>query len=91
MQKTRESLMFAGLLIFMVGGLFRCFDTVQLNEEATRIAAKYTAKQTTASFLNAWQSAPVTTSLSVPAWLGWSCLCAGSVLILESFVTPKKT
>lgn len=89
MKKSRDNLIFWGVLILSVGVFGRCFDSVTLNGEATKIAAKYTSKPMTSTFMS-WQPQAVTTNLPVPTWLGWSCLCIGGVLIIESLFAPKE-
>jgi hypothetical protein len=87
MKKTRESLMFWGAFVLLIGLTFRCFDSVELNSQATKLAAKYTGQAMQNAML--WSAPDATTRISIPTWLGWGTLCISGVLIFEGLLAPK--
>ena len=87
----KYSILFYGLLFILLGWCLRAIDTVELTTQATGVIAKYTHPEPTATAW--WAASQATTSaqrtIEVPSWIGWSFLCGGGVLVLESLIVPK--
>ena len=97
MEFNRNQYLMAGLVVFLVGVQLRMVDTFVLNERATQFVAQRMQQfkgQQVASVSEmptylASQSPIAQHRLSPPAWLGYSFLSVGGVLVLYSLALKK--
>ena len=83
MLPRRNHLLFAGLLLFLLGMQFRMVPAFSLNERSSRfVSAQLGDRGTPAQGL--WQSTPVGRTIQPPRWLGLALMSAGAVLAIKS-------
>jgi hypothetical protein len=81
MVSTRDKLLLAGLLAFLVGVQFRVVDSFILNERSTHFVAARLGGPEQAL---AWQAPPLRKVVEPPRWLGLALMSVGAVLTVKS-------
>jgi hypothetical protein len=82
MLPRRNHLLFAGLLLFLLGLQFRLVPAFSLNERSSRFVSARLDRGGAASGL--WQAAPAGRTIQPPRWLGLALMSAGAVLTIKS-------
>jgi hypothetical protein len=83
MTQTRQHLLLAGLLLFLLGVQFRVVDSFTLNERSTHFVAARLGggpQQAAAS----WQAPALRKVVQPPRWLGLALMSVGAVLTVKS-------
>jgi hypothetical protein len=97
MEFNRNQIFLAGLVVFLLGVQLRMVDTFVLNERATQFVAQriqqvkgqQVASASDVRTFMAAQAPIAKHRLQPPAWLGYSLLSVGGVLVLYSLVLKK--
>lgn len=83
MMPRRNHLLFAGLLLFLLGMQFRMVPSFSLNERSSRfVSARLGDPGMPGQGL--WQATPVGRTIQPPRWLGLALMSAGAVLTIKS-------
>jgi hypothetical protein len=83
MTQTRQHLLLAGLLLFLLGVQFRVVDSFTLNERSSHFVAARLGggpQQAAAS----WQAPALRKVVQPPRWLGLALMSVGAVLTVKS-------
>ena len=81
----------AGVLVLLLGVQFRNVESFVLNDKVTRFLAERlpSSSKVESSIVDLYPSGSAHKVVKPPAWLGWSLISFGSVLILHSLAMKK--
>lgn len=83
MLPRRNHILFAGLLLFLLGMQFRLVPSFSLNERSIRfVSARLGDRGGPGQGI--WQAPPVGRTVQPPRWLGLALMSAGAVLAIKS-------
>lgn len=91
MEFNRNQFMMIGVVLLLFGLQFRFFESCTLSPKTTAFLASrfQDSSAATTSSLFSSDTAVVRKVIRPPAWLGWSLMSVGSVLILHSLAMKK--
>lgn len=92
MEINRNQYFMVGIIILLLGLQLRAVNSYVLNEEATQLLAKTTARQPSTTETLVASIAPGQMNRKVirpPEWCGWCIASIGAILILHSLALKK--
>ncbi|NCX97384.1 MAG: hypothetical protein EBX35_02045 [Planctomycetia bacterium] len=84
MALSRDRLLLAGLLLFLLGMQFRVVESFTLNERSSHFVA---ARLGGGPQPNSWQAPALRKVVEPPRWLGLALMSVGAVLTVKSLST----
>jgi len=92
MEFNRNQFMMIGVVLLLLGMQFRMFESATLSPKATQFLANRFQDTPSAAATNpffATESPIARKVIRPPAWLAWSLMSVGSVLVLHSLAMKK--
>jgi hypothetical protein len=86
MALSRDRLLLAGLLLFLLGMQFRVVESFTLNERSSHFVA---ARLGGGPQPNPWQAPALRKVVQPPRWLGLALMSVGAVLTVKSLSTRE--
>ena len=84
MALSRDRLLLAGLLLFLLGMQFRLVESFTLSERSSRFVSAQLGDKTPAPAASLWQGDPAHKVVQPPRWLGLAQMSVGTVQTLKS-------
>ncbi len=90
MEFNRNQFMMIGVVLLLLGLQFRLFDSCTLNPKTTAfLANRFQESSSATPSLFSTDTPAIRKVIRPPAWLGWSLMSIGSVLVLHSLAMKK--
>jgi len=88
---NRNQWFLAGVIVLLLGIQFRLVNSFVLNQPATDLYIKATAKNQveSAAMMTATSAAPSLKVVTPPEWIGWCLMSVGSVFVLHSLAMKR--